>query len=54
MCCSNKYVANDLRLIRINKFISWINEDFYNLFYYYYLNTLCDTLNTNVVPHVIS
>jgi hypothetical protein len=34
--------AND-GLIRLNKFISWINENLCNLFYYYYPNTRCDT-----------
>ena len=34
--------AND-GLIRLNKFVSRITEDFCNLFYYYYPNTRCDT-----------
>jgi len=27
------------KLIRLNKFISWSIENFYNLFFYYYRNT---------------
>ena len=30
--------AND-ELISLNKFVSWISDDFYNLFYYYCPNT---------------
>jgi hypothetical protein len=39
-----KYTYANEGLIRFNKFFSRIPKDFYNLFYYYYLNTFIDIL----------
>jgi hypothetical protein len=41
-------------LIRLNKFVSRSNEDFCNLFYYYYPNTRCEAIRTAPLSKHIS
>ena len=48
MLCYSKHVANDI-LIMSNKFVSQIIKEFYNLYYYYYPNTQCNTSKLNIV-----